>query len=48
MKRARKLDATLAASNNSNPLLSAYRPYGMNGIDSLVVGHFSKINKEFR
>jgi len=31
-KRAKKLDATFAAGNNSNPFLSAYKSYGMNGI----------------
>ncbi len=44
-KRAKKLDITFAAGNNSNPFLSAYKSYGMNGIDSLVVGHFGGVNK---
>jgi len=43
-KRAKKLDAAFAAGNNSNPFLSAYKSYGMNGIDSLVVGHFGEVN----
>jgi len=29
-KRAKKLDATFAAGNNSNPFLSAYKSYGIN------------------
>jgi len=45
IKRAKKLDATFAAGNNFNPFLSAYKSYGMNGIDSLVVGHFGEVNK---
>jgi len=47
-KRAKKLDVTFAAGNNSNPFLSAYKSYGMNGIDSLVVGHFGEVNKGFK
>jgi len=47
-KRAKKLDATFAAGNNSNPFLSAYKSYGINGIDSLVVGHVGKVNKGFK
>jgi len=47
-KRAKKLDATFAAGNNSNPFLSAYKSYGINGIDSLVVGHFGEVNKGFK
>jgi len=47
-KRAKKLDVTFAAGNNSNPFLSAYKSYGMNGIDSLVVGHFDEVNKGFK
>jgi len=41
-KRAKKLDVIFAAGNNSNPFLSAYKSYGMNGIGSLVVGHLAK------
>jgi len=48
MKRAKKLDATFAAGDNFNPFLSAYKSYGMNGIDSLVVGHFGEVNKGFK
>ena len=40
-KRAKKL-------NSSNPFLSVYKSYGMNGIDSLVVGHFGEVNKGFK
>jgi len=47
-KRAKKLDVTFAAGYNSNPILSAYKSYGMNGIDSLVVGHFGGLNKGFK
>jgi len=47
-KRANKLDATFAAGNSSNPFLSAYKSYGTNGIDSLVVGHFGEVNKGFK
>ena len=47
-RRAKKLDATFAAGNNSNPFLSAYKSYGTNGIDSLVVGHFGEVNKGFK
>ena len=47
-RRAKKLDVTFAAGNNSNPFLSAYKSYGMNGIDSLVVGHFGEVNKGFK
>jgi len=38
-------DAAFAAGNNSNPFLSTYKSYGINGIDSLVVGHFGEVNK---
>jgi len=38
IKRAKKLDATFAAGNSSNrQTRSAYKSYGVNGIDSLVV-----------
>jgi len=47
MKRAKKLDTTFAAGNNPNPFLSAYKSYGMNGTDSLLVGHFGEINKGY-
>ena len=47
-KRAKKLDATFAAGYDSNPYLSAYKSYGMNGIDSLVVGHFGEVNRGFK
>ena len=47
-KRAKKLDVTFAAGNNSNSFLSVYKTYGMNGIDSLVVGHFGEVNKGFK
>jgi len=47
-KRAKKLAVIFAAGNNSNPFLSAYKSYGMNGIDSLVVGHFGEVNKGFK
>ncbi len=43
-KRAKKLDVTFAA----NPFLSAYKSYGINEIDSLVVGHFGEVNKGFK
>ncbi len=33
---------------SKNPLLSAHKSYGMNGIDSLVVGHFGEVNKGFK
>jgi len=39
------VDANFAAGNNSNPFLCAYKSYGINGIDSLVVGHFGEVNK---
>ena len=42
-KRAKKLDATFAAGDNSNPFLSAYKSYGINGIDSLVVKGFKQL-----
>ena len=48
MKRAKKLYATVAAGYNSIPFLSAYKSYGMNGIDSLIVGHFGEVNKGFK
>jgi len=48
MERAKKLDATFAADKNSNPFLCAYKSYGMNGIDSLVLGHFGEVNKGFK
>ena len=41
-KRAKKLDATSTAGNNFN---SAYKSYGLNGIDMLLVGHFDEVNK---
>jgi len=47
-KRAKKIDVTFAAGNNSNPFLSAYKSNGMNGIDSLVVGHFGEVNKGYK
>jgi len=48
-KRTKKLDVTFAAGNHSNPFLSAYMSYGMNGIDSLVVvGHFGRVNIGFK
>ena len=43
-----KLDVTFAAGNNSNPFLCAYKSYGINGIDSLVVGYFGEVNKGFK
>jgi len=46
--RAKKFDPTFAADNNLNPFLSAYKSYGINGIDSLVVDHFSKVNIGFK
>jgi len=40
-KQAKKLDVTFAASSSSNnSIFCAYKSYGMNDIDSLVVGHF--------
>ena len=42
------LDVTFAAGSNSNRFLSAYKSYGMNGIDSLIVGHFGEVNKGFK
>jgi len=47
-KRAKMLDVTFAAGNNSNAFLSAHQSYGMNGIDSLVFGHFGEVNKGFK
>ena len=47
-KRAKKSDVTFAAGKNSNPFLSAYKSYGMDGIDSLVVGHVGEVNKAFK
>ncbi len=47
-KRAKKLDVAFAARNNSNPFHSDYKSYGMNGSDSLVVGHFGDVNKGFK
>jgi len=47
-RRAKKLDVTFAAGNNSNPFLSVYKSYSMKGIDSLVVGHFGEVNKGFK
>jgi len=47
-KRAKKLDITFASGNNSNPFLSAYKSDGMDGIDSLAVGHFSEVNRGFK
>ncbi len=44
-KRTKKLDVTFAAGNSSNPFLSACKSYGMNIIDSLVIGHFGEVNK---
>jgi len=41
-KRSKKLDATFAAGNKTNPI------YGMNGIDSLVLCHFGEVNKGFK
>ena len=46
--RTKKLNVTFVAGNNSNPFLIAYKSYSMNGIDSLVVGHFGEVNKGFR
>jgi len=46
-KRAKKLDVIFVTGNRSNPFLSAYKSNGMNGIDSLVVGHFREVNKGF-
>jgi len=45
VKRAKKLVTTFTAGSNSNPFLSAYKSYGVNGIDSLAVGHFGEVNK---
>jgi len=42
------IEVTFAAGNSSNPFLSAYKSYGRNGIDSLVVGHFGEVNKGFK
>ncbi len=47
IERDKKLDVTFAAGNNSNPFLSTHKSYSMNGIDSLVVGHFGEVNKRF-
>ena len=44
-KRAKKIDATFAAGNNSDPFLSAYKSYSINEIDSLVVGHYYQWNE---
>jgi len=44
-KRAKKLDITFAAGNNFNLFLSAYKSYGLNGIDSLVVGYNADKNE---
>jgi len=48
MKQAKKVNATFEAGYNSNPFFSAYKSYGMNVIDSLLVGHFGKVNKGFK
>jgi len=48
MKRAKKLDAIFATGSNSKPCLSAYKSYGMNGIDSLVVGLIGVVDKGFK
>jgi len=42
------LYATFAAGNNFNQFLSAYKTHGINGIDSLAVGHFGVISKGFK
>ena len=47
-RRAMKLHFTYVAGNNSNLCLSAFKSYGTNGIDSLVVGHFGEVNKGFK
>jgi len=48
MKRAKKFNATFSAGNSSNLFLSVYKSYGMNGIDSLKVGHFGGVKKGFK
>ena len=49
MMRTKKWDAIFAAgNNNSDPFLSAYKSYGINGIDSLAVGHFVEVNEGFK
>jgi len=48
MKRSKKSEATFAAGNYSNAFRYAYKPYGINGIDSLGVGHFGKVKKGFK
>ena len=47
-KRAKKFDVTFAAGINSNPFLSAYMSYGMNGIDSVLAGHFGEVYKRIQ
>ena len=47
-KRAKKLGVTFAAGNNYTPFLSAFKPYGINGIDSLVVDHCGEVHKGFK
>jgi len=48
VKRAKKFDTTIASGNHSNPFLTTSKCFGMNGIDSLVVGHFGDVNKGFK
>jgi len=47
MKQAKSLD-DFAAGENVNPFLSAYKFYGINGIDSLIVGDFGKVNEGWK
>jgi len=47
VKGAKKLDATFATGNNSNPFLSVSRSCGKNGIDSLVNYHSGEVNMGF-
>jgi len=46
MKRTKKLDVIFEAGNNCNPFLCTYKPYRVNGIDSLVVDHFGGETKD--
>jgi len=47
MKRAKNSD-DFAAGKNFNPFLSAYKFYGINVINSLIVGDFGKVNEGWK
>ena len=46
VKRAKKLDDNKGTGNNSNPIYSTYKSYGINGIDSLILDNLSESNKD--